>query len=1553
MNNINLKINKFITAIILFAFLFLFNTVNVLAAESGKFHRIFISSSSYNGNLGGLSGADTKCQAAADTAKIGGTWKAWLSDGSVSASSRLNHGTDPYKLLNGNIVAENWGDLTDGKLNTNITIDENKSVISGNARTWTNTNLLGEVVGNRNCSNWSAGGGYSWFTPSGQIGNPYYTDLNWTNNNYLSCNSVARLYCVEQTTQVTNAAIAPIQNYSRVFVSSKTFNGNLGGVYGANLACRSMAALAGLNSLGSGVWGVWISDPFSTPTSRFTKANTQYKLLDGKVIAEDWEDLISGNLDVAINIDENGRSIPAGSDSRTWTSTYENGTDRLPGSSGAISGYSATCSNWNSSSNFYYGWYGESNGKQDWSLKMSAGCGNALRLYCFEQIYTYPSAPKNISAKSGIKSINLSWAAPISDGGAGISGYKIYRKNNVDDAGVLVATIENVNNYTDLGLLNDSEYYYQISAFNNYGEGKKADVISGKTFGAPPAPKNLGLISGMGSMELVWDEPDSDGRPDPTSYKIYELDEDGREVLIAEVDTKSYLIEGLTFGTIYNYQVSAVNELGEGVKSMTVSASPMLPEDAGYRRMFLTADSYTGNLNNQIGADAACQTTADSRSFGGEWKAWLSGSFGRIPNSRWLTHSDVPFGLLSGAKIADNWDDLIDGSIQNPININEFGIIEDDAFVWTGVDEFGSGRVVCGSPENESWTSDGRWGYSGTVGFSGSTDGIWMTYENFPCSSANRLYCVEQDPPVVPESPLNLNLKSDATSIILNWDVPYDGRRPIEKYNVYRSGKDEIDILIGSTTSSNFEDRNIPLTNYVIAYSVTAVNIIGEGEKSDRVVIRIPDGPENLQARKGDRELKLSWEAPNSDGGAIVTGYKIYRGEKSGEEKFIAKISDKNVFTYLDKNLLNGKTYYYRISALNVVGEGEKGPEVSEFPEPAFRVVNDSLSILNFSESTDPTFEFIYPRGGEQLYSGTEQEIRWRMRNVFEKYMPHSVGINLVLETSDAYLSNQYVRYSSFHGYFDKLIIENSNIRVIKNWGLINDGRGNITIPSGLLGTNKGLGYRRSYYLEIYCPYHQEIGRQWCNTPVRSREVIISPNPAPTTFTIINPAKGILWTAGTNQKISWIVRNLLPEDKNKKIDIHLLHKNSLSGLTNAIPLALGITNTLVSEAEVRIPENVVGSGTNDSYSLQISCSDDYAGSCEPGKIDISIRNYQPATFTFISPTIASQWQEGSSQEIRWKMEFMRENNIAVPENIKIKLVEVSLGAEKEAPYVVDFNPFETFYNIFLPIGVRSQLGYKDLISESPTTAIVENVRVIAEASQPNTGISRINVPRGLAAAAENSDKKISYHIEIECGFNKYGLTKACNLAKRSDAINILPSAISATAPATSQQRSPTVTVPGSQTISQPSAPGVSSGSGSVGSTQPPVSAPAVISGSESLTLTAIADSDSIFTGWFGECLALGECAVSTSAACTTDIPCNITINKDQSVQASFIKKIACVADVWSCGDWAPASCSSGDTQSRICTKTFDCPSAETPSPSTSQSCASSFESGDIREVRPN
>lgn len=161
----------------------------------GGTSRVFITSISYRGNLGGLIGADAKCQERASAGRLGGTWKAWLSDNNISASSRLLHNIGEYKLLTGEVVASNWEDLTDGTLNAKINIDELRQVKGFNDTfIWTNTKFDGSVRAQSSCDNWSSNSA----PEGGFMGHADSISKGWTESSQRGCNVETALICFEQ-----------------------------------------------------------------------------------------------------------------------------------------------------------------------------------------------------------------------------------------------------------------------------------------------------------------------------------------------------------------------------------------------------------------------------------------------------------------------------------------------------------------------------------------------------------------------------------------------------------------------------------------------------------------------------------------------------------------------------------------------------------------------------------------------------------------------------------------------------------------------------------------------------------------------------------------------------------------------------------------------------------------------------------------------------------------------------------------------------------------------------------------------------------------------------------------------------------------------------------------------------------------------------------------------------------------------------------------------------------------------------------------------------------
>lgn len=93
----------------------------------------------------------------------------------------------------------------------------------------------------------------------------------------------------------------------------------------------------------------------------------------------------------------------------------------------------------------------------------------------------------------------------------------------------------------------------------------------------------------------------------------------------------------------------------------------------------------------------------------------------------------------------------------------------------------------------------------------------------------------------------------------------------------------------------------------------------------------VPGAPA-LSASAGNAVVHLTWTAP-SDGGSAITNYKVYRGTSSGGETSLTTLG--NVTSYDDTAVSNGTSYFYKVSAVNGVGEGSLSNEATATPQAA------------------------------------------------------------------------------------------------------------------------------------------------------------------------------------------------------------------------------------------------------------------------------------------------------------------------------------------------------------------------------------------------------------------------------------------------------------------------------------------------------------------------------------------------------------------------------------------------------------------------------------------
>ncbi len=157
-------------------------------------YKVFVSSARYLGNLGGLAGADIKCQTLAQNAGLAGIFKAWLSTTSVDAKNRIPDKT--YSLVDGTIIADNKSDLLDSSIKHAINLDENGNGINLYFTVHTGTTSDGTWMENSNttCNNWVD----STSTFYGMRGDYPSSDYKWTEfSSSYRCDYSSRLYCFQ------------------------------------------------------------------------------------------------------------------------------------------------------------------------------------------------------------------------------------------------------------------------------------------------------------------------------------------------------------------------------------------------------------------------------------------------------------------------------------------------------------------------------------------------------------------------------------------------------------------------------------------------------------------------------------------------------------------------------------------------------------------------------------------------------------------------------------------------------------------------------------------------------------------------------------------------------------------------------------------------------------------------------------------------------------------------------------------------------------------------------------------------------------------------------------------------------------------------------------------------------------------------------------------------------------------------------------------------------------------------------------------------------------
>ncbi|NIP37373.1 MAG: hypothetical protein GWN18_20595, partial [Thermoplasmata archaeon] len=186
-----------------------------------------------------------------------------------------------------------------------------------------------------------------------------------------------------------------------------------------------------------------------------------------------------------------------------------------------------------------------------------------------------------------------------------------------------------------------------------------------------------------------------------------------------------------------------------------------------------------------------------------------------------------------------------------------------------------------------------------------------------------------------PDPPGRLEVNQGNRYLELIWTPPSDtGGGTLINYTVYR-GETPGNLVYYSHVGpemTRFVDTEVEA--YKTYYYMVTVHTRAGESVSSQIVDAIPGGPPgppmDLVATPGDGRVQLSWSEPEPFVGPEVMDYVVYRG--ISPDSITDKVTTQPMLMYLDEGLENDITYYYRVFAININGNGIPSEVVEATP---------------------------------------------------------------------------------------------------------------------------------------------------------------------------------------------------------------------------------------------------------------------------------------------------------------------------------------------------------------------------------------------------------------------------------------------------------------------------------------------------------------------------------------------------------------------------------------------------------------------------------------------
>jgi trimeric autotransporter adhesin len=548
---------------------------------------------------------------------------------------------------------------------------------------------------------------------------------------------------------------------------------------------------------------------------------------------------------------------------------------------------------------------------------------------------TVPGAPTSLTTTRGDTEVDLSWTAPVSDGGDTITDYLVEYKQA--SSGTWLSFTDGVSITTEAtvtGLTNNTAYNFRVSAVNGIGTSTPSSVATSTPSApsAPNAPTSVTAVGGNAQAIVSFTAPADNGGSAITSYTV--TSSPGN--ITASGASSPITVTGLTNLTSYTFTVTATNAIG--TSSASLASNSVTPQDI----TVIFSDSFTG-------------TTIDTNKWV-EVDSVAGGSGGDIQQNGSLTAANSYVGGNWGSRALYSVETFSADSLEisavmtrasdQLLGYGDYDFDQSGAKAYmidltTSVLALAWNNNVYDSPTSCGTVTDGA-----TYTLKVITGGFEV-YKNDVLACTHTTSIEVDDKPIflqssasastyddvsviglsvpdtAPDAPTSVTAAGGNSQAVVSFTAPADnGGSAITSYTVTSSPGN----ITASGASSPITVTG--LTNGVeYTFTVTATNAIGTSSASsvsNAITPAMPDLPDQvtgLSAHGTNKRVLLEWDIPDSGGAAItdyVVEYKISSSSTWATFSETASTTAKTIVT----GLTNDVQYDFRVSAENSGGVG-------------------------------------------------------------------------------------------------------------------------------------------------------------------------------------------------------------------------------------------------------------------------------------------------------------------------------------------------------------------------------------------------------------------------------------------------------------------------------------------------------------------------------------------------------------------------------------------------------------------------------------------------------